>query len=157
MSYFFTADEHLGHKNILLYCKRPFANAEEMDNEIIKRHNEIVKPEDTVYHLGDFTLKGTQVAENYIRRLNGKHIFINGSHDYWNKELKDIIELKVNDKYIVLCHYPMRSWPRSFHGSIQLFGHCHGSLKPEGKQIDIGVDTHDFYPYSLEEILNIVK
>ena len=154
---FFTADEHYGHTNIIKYCDRPFASAEEMDAEIIKRHNEVVGENDIVYHLGDFTMKGTDKAEVYIMRLNGKHVFINGSHDYWNKNLKDIIELKVNDKYLVLCHYPMRSWPRSFHGSIQLFGHCHGSMKPEGKQMDVGVDTNDFYPYSLEQIISIMK
>ena len=34
---FFTADLHLGHKNILEYCNRPFANVKEMDEALIAR------------------------------------------------------------------------------------------------------------------------
>ena len=46
---FFTADPHFGHTNIIRYENRPFASAEEMDQELIRRWNETVSPEDTVY------------------------------------------------------------------------------------------------------------
>lgn len=150
--YYFTADEHFGHENILGYCDRPFENADEMDNAIIERFNFVVKPTDTTIHAGDFTLKGKETAENYIRRLNGKHIFLKGSHEYWNRELPSILERHFNKIFIVVCHYAMRRWARSYHGSIQLYGHSHGKLRPEKNQMDIGVDTNNFYPYSLEDI-----
>ena len=41
-TFFFTADEHYGHTNIIKYCERLFASVEDMDAEIIKRHNELV-------------------------------------------------------------------------------------------------------------------
>ena len=84
--FFFTADEHYGHANIIRYCDRPFASVEEMDAEIIQRNNELVGPKDVVIHAGDFTLAKKTIAENYIKLLNGTHIFLKGSHDYWLKK-----------------------------------------------------------------------
>jgi calcineurin-like phosphoesterase family protein len=54
--FFFTADEHYGHANIIIYCNRPFTSVDEMDAEIIRRHNEMIGPKDVVIHAGDFTL-----------------------------------------------------------------------------------------------------
>ena len=36
---FFTADQHFGHQNILVFCKRPFASMDEMREELIARNN----------------------------------------------------------------------------------------------------------------------
>ena len=66
-TYFFTADEHYGHANIIKYCNRPFASADEMDTKIIQCHNEIVGSKDVVIHAGDFTLSKKPFAENYIK------------------------------------------------------------------------------------------
>ena len=63
-TFFFTADEHYGHANIIKYCGRPFTSADEMDAEIIRRHNEMVGPKDVVVHAGDFTLSEKPFAEN---------------------------------------------------------------------------------------------
>ncbi len=53
----FTADHHFGHANIIRYCNRPFASAEEMDATLVHLWNETVGRDDIVYHLGDFTLQ----------------------------------------------------------------------------------------------------
>jgi len=158
MKYFFTADEHYGHTNIIKYCNRPFSDVKEMDNQIIERHNKVVGYEDIVIHAGDFTMrKDKREVENYIKRLNGKHIFIRGSHDYWmDDSYPEILERTIGDISIVVCHYAMRVWAKSHYNSWQLFGHSHGKLEGVGKQIDIGVDTHNFYPYSLDEIIQIM-
>ena len=158
MKYFFTADEHYYHKNIITYCNRPFKDINEMNEELIKRHNEIVSQDDITFHIGDFTLKSSIDAENITRRLNGKHIFIQGSHDKWmDKNHHEIWEGIIEKQYLVACHYAMRTWGASHYNSWQLFGHSHGKLNTIGKQLDVGVDTHNFYPYSFEEIKNIMK
>ena len=108
-TFFFTADEHYGHTNIIKFCDRPFASIEEMDAEIIKRHNELVGSQDVVIHAGDFTLTKKPFAENYIRRLNGTHIFLKGSHDYWlKKSATSIWEKEIKGFYVVVCHFAMR-------------------------------------------------
>lgn len=157
---FFTSDQHYGHYNIIRYCNRPFETLEEMDQELIKRHNEVVSPKDTVYHLGDFCFSKTksEAYQKYINKLNGANIFIRGSHDYWlPKNHRMIIEKKINNVYITMCHYAMRVWPRSHYGSWHLYGHSHGKLDTPGKTLDVGVDSHDFYPVSFDKIVQIMK
>lgn len=80
MTTYFTSDQHFGHRNIITYSKRPFASVEEMTEEIIKRHNDVVKTSDTVIHLGDFALD-ERLVEPTLKRLNGRHHLIAGNHD----------------------------------------------------------------------------
>ena len=158
--YFFTSDEHLGHGNIIKYCKRPFQHVKEMDEEIIKRFNEKVTKDDITIHGGDFSLHSQMrfVLEKYVSKLNGNHIFIRGSHDKWmDKMYHEILEKTINGQVIVVSHYAMRVWPRSHYGSWQLYGHSHGGLPPVGKQWDIGVDNNNFYPVSFDELVEIMK
>ena len=147
---------YYGHANIIKFCERPYKNIHEMNDDIIKRHNSVVKDGDTVVHVGDFTLERN--AGKYIGRLNGNHIFVRGSHDYWlPKTHQMIFEYKSDKIYIVACHYCMRTWPRSHYNSWHLYAHSHGRLDPIGKSWDIGVDNNDFYPLALEEIKCIME
>lgn len=152
--YFFTADEHYGHENIIKYCNRPFINVEDMDIALIHRHNEVIGSSDVVVHAGDFTMKHESEAHKYIRELNGHHIFLKGSHDYWlGRDFKmQIWEEQIEGHFVVVCHYAMRTWARSHHNSWQLYGHSHGKLSPIGKQLDIGVDSNNFTPLSFEKV-----
>jgi calcineurin-like phosphoesterase family protein len=129
-----------------------------MDDELIKRHNTVVQNDDTVIHIGDFTLAKSSIAETYVKKLKGKHIFLRGSHDYWLDSNAPVLwEKKLNGFYIVAFHYAMRTWPRSHYNSWQVHGHSHGQLQPIGKQVDVGVDVHDFYPVSLHHLQKIME
>ena len=70
---FFTADLHLGHKNIIKYCNRPFSSLKDMDETIINNWNSVVGKNDTVYALGDLVF-GFHKYEKYLNQLNGKII-----------------------------------------------------------------------------------
>ena len=50
---YYIADMHFGHKNVLRFDNRPFADTELMDEVLIHNWNERVTDEDTVYVLGD--------------------------------------------------------------------------------------------------------
>ena len=155
--HFFTADQHYGHANIIRFCQRPFASVEEMDRELIRRHNEIVGPDDTVIHAGDFAYRSTRTPQSYLQELNGHHILVRGSHDKWLDEAaREILELKLERQHIVVCHYALRVWPRSHYNSWQVHGHSHGTLEPVGKQWDVGVDNNDFYPLSFTRLQEIM-
>lgn len=157
--YFFTADEHYGHRNIIKGCNRPFLSVEEMNEEIIKRHNEVVGDRDIVVHAGDFTLNPKKsYAYGILHRLNGEHICLAGSHDRWLPDsAKDTFQRTIDGQFVFVCHYAMRVWHRSHWNSWQLYGHSHGHLEPIGKQWDIGVDNNNFYPVSFEQVKKIME
>jgi calcineurin-like phosphoesterase family protein len=167
---FFTSDEHYGHQNIISKFQfRPFSGVEEMTEELISRHNSVVKSGDLVYHLGDMfwrTLPYPKAVE-IMDRLNGQHYYIRGNHEelmdkhpflrekfIWVKDLA-VIHPPGPPKHpgIVLCHYAMRVWTRSHTGRYHLYGHSHGGL-PENDSLsfDVGVDCNNYYPVSLEQV-----
>jgi calcineurin-like phosphoesterase family protein len=156
MTIYFTSDLHLGHKNVIRYSNRPFGSVEEMDEELIRRFNSIVKKNDTVYDLGDTYFKSPKLYEG---RLNRKIIRIKGSHDHDIKEPRmlvikpqGLLDEYGNQIVITLCHYSMRSWEMSHYASWHLYGHHHGTLEPYGLSFDVGVDCWNYYPISLEQV-----
>jgi len=56
MTTWITADLHLGHRNIIRYCDRPFESVGVMNRALIARWNEIDDDDDTLWVLGDFAL-----------------------------------------------------------------------------------------------------
>lgn len=170
---FFTSDHHFGHTNIIKFSQRPFQDLQEMNETLIQRWNEKVGPDDVVYHLGDVALtKDREMVHNILERLNGTIYLIQGNHEgaalnhrkrfAW---IKDYHELSVKDadapngkRKIILFHYAMRVWRSDFRGTWHLYGHSHGNLpdKKDRLAFDVGVDCHDFYPLSYEEVKKIM-
>lgn len=159
---FFTSDQHFYHEKIIEYCNRPFTSVEEMNETIIERHNKTVRPSDIVYIVGDFAFHRSpeQIIKLY-KSLNGNKIWITGNHDSNNYDLLQyhrILELR-GKKWggfdPTLCHYPMLSWNKSFHGTFQLHGHTHGTVPfdPKVRRLDVGVDSNNFTPVHWDDIV----
>jgi calcineurin-like phosphoesterase family protein len=163
---YFTADTHFNHTNIIKYCNRPFKSVEEMNETIINNWNKKVNDTDIVYHLGDFSW-GNPVP--FLEKINGKIFIIPGNHDYrYYNFFKKLYE---NDHYIfdsikvlnnhmeciVMSHCCQRVWHKSHYNSWHLFAHSHGELEPEGKSMDVGVDTNNFELYSYDDIIETMK
>lgn len=163
---FITSDEHYGHRNIIEYCNRPFTSTDEMRETIIERHNKTVPDNrnNLTIHVGDMFWESMDVEDciRIFKRLNGRHAFLWGNHDKvieQNKQLADKFEwirdvhtIHFNKKLLWLSHYTHRAWPKSHKGSWHVFGHSHQELPPLGRSFDIGVEGHDYRPWSLEEI-----
>ncbi len=161
MTVWFTSDTHFAHRNVIEFCKRPFASIEEMDEEIIRRWNERVEPGDRVYHLGDFAFGD---HDPYLSRLNGMKKLVIGNHDggRWRKatlwhSCERLAEVETNGVRFVLCHYAMRVWRNSHRGALHLYGHSHGSIQPDSSSLDVGVDCWDFRPISVGDVINRLK
>ena len=82
MTIWHTSDTHLGHARIIELCNRPFKDIFHMDNEIIRRWNTVVHPEDTVFHHGDVALGQIDYSLARVGELNGYKVLIDdGNHD----------------------------------------------------------------------------
>ena len=185
MEMFFTSDHHFSHSAIIKYTDRPFVDVDEMDQELIKRWNEVVGPNDSVFHLGDFVLGGPDKASQYFAELNGQiHALANHWHhdkkwlpanvgpcsEYVSKSghrviiLPPMVVLELKEyragqynKPLVLCHYQLMRWDRRHYGSWHLFGHSHGKVRGEGLSFDCGVDTQNFTPIPLHKVATIME
>lgn len=154
---FLTADTHFGHRRLVEeHRARPeFKTIKEMDECIIERWNAAVRPCDTVLHLGDFAFGN---ACYYASKLNGHIHLVKGNHDHRTRDLHktkiavapdSVCVVKINDTKVVLCHYPMLSWPARGHGSLHFFGHVHSRNRLVGQRnnsYDVGVDNNNFTP-----------
>lgn len=77
----FTADWHLGHRNIINYRHRPYETVEEMDADLIAKHNALVEPDDLVWMCGDMILGGIEAGLEKMQDVNGRKILVAGNHD----------------------------------------------------------------------------
>jgi calcineurin-like phosphoesterase family protein len=173
MGIYFTADTHFDHNNIIKYCNRPFSTVDDMNMAMVHAWNSKIGADDFVYHLGDVTLGDVYSFAVWMYQLNGNIRIIPGSHDRgWIGKFKDTDRIKIIDPLVsisfpgiagtdklsvTMCHYSMRVWNKSHYGSYHLFGHSHGNLHGIGRSMDVGVDTNNFYPYSLVDIHNLLK
>lgn len=114
-SVFLTSDTHFGHAGVCRFLTstgeklRPWDNPEEMDEEMVKRWNETVKPTDKVYHLGDVVIN--RKALTIMHRLNGDKVLIKGNHDIfklgdYTQHFRDIRGYHVMDG-MILSHIPV--------------------------------------------------
>jgi len=168
---FFTADLHLGHKNIMTYCNRPFKDVEEM-NESIFNELSIMNPGDNLYVIGDLTFRKNLAVRFFdlTDKLGVDVYFVFGNHDQDkdNKRVLKVIKdrsktcaerlfIRVDGQGIVLDHFAGRVWRESHFGSWQLYGHTHGKIGPRGKQYDVGIDNNDFELVAQTRIVDIMK
>lgn len=171
---YFTSDLHFRHDRVIKHANRPFRDAEEMDRVLLNNWNNTVGRDDEVYMLGDLTMKGSEVANSILTKLNGGIHIIRGNHDkfldqrdfkkYNVVEVTHYKELVYNNTRFVLFHYPIEEWNHYFRHSIHLHGHQHNhadyNLNNRDKGLlkyDVGVDANNFRPVSIDDILEFFK
>lgn len=183
---FISSDTHYAHKNICrgvtdwrtqdgevpVGSTRDFETIEQMNNRLVNGINNVVGQDDTLIMLGDVSFGGFENIGIFLDRLICKNIhLILGNHDTHienNREniqsrflsVQHYLEVNINDKNFVLCHYPLQSWNGLNKGVIQLHGHVHLPANRKfgnGKRMDVGVDGNDMVPYSIDGIIKIMN
>lgn len=173
-NFWFSSDLHFNHKNIQKFCPdtRPQGcSVEEMNERMIEVHNGRVRPEDTWFHMGDFSFGTFEQTRDALKRMNGKKQFYRGNHD---RQLDKVLQanpnlverydlyrkIRIGDHKIVMMHYPIESWDEKHHGALHIHGHLHGDGHHECRKvknrIDVGIDTRTdrtMAPFHFDEVL----
>ena len=174
----FTSDTHFCHQPAFLWEPRGFTNVEEMNEAIVERWNSVVKPNDEVYHLGDFALNDIDAAISYINHLNGTIRWILGNHDTDKKRVKIVDEcpnvweigyadlIKYDKKFsIYMSHYPTLTCnyddKKFSQHVIALHGHTHQRTNwlhtDNPFMYHVGIDSHNNTPVHIDEVLADIR
>jgi len=159
-SVFVISDLHLDHENIIDYCKRPFDSVHEMNRVLIKNWNYVVKPDDTVYFVGDMTLGN---SDRYTEKLNGNIYFIWGNHDKTEDvdSNHEFIHCTFKGIEFLFIHSP-ETIPEFYKGWV-IHGHHHNNnpqkypfFNPERKWVNVSVEMVKYKPIPLDFIHKLI-
>jgi len=173
-SVFLVSDTHFGHKGVCHFTRndgvtklRPWDTPEEMDEEMVKRWNERVKPTDKVYHLGDVVINRKSLS--VMHRLNGDKVLIRGNHDIFKDEdyREHFRELRAYHVMngMILSHIPLHPDSLGRFG-VNIHGHTHsnrvmtevrGEYKIDVRYHCVCVEQTDFTPILFEDVLKRIK
>ena len=169
LDFFITSDTWFGRPQILDIANRTsFSSIEKMNEVFIKNWNSLVKPDDIVFHLGNFAWDPI-TARKVFKKLNGEISFLIGHSDDALLEVESefsniniingqIVELPDHDS--VLCHYPLEVWNGKFSGTLHFHGHTTYSHKTDlsvSNRINVCPDFWDYYPVKYSTIKYIIN
>ena len=160
----FTSDLHLGHKSVIQMQDRPFSDVTEMNEMLIQNINNVVKPTDKLYILGDVSHHiSPEETSELVRRIHGRKYLIFGNPALFEFE-GPYLKLNAYGQNFILMHYPLLSWDKVRHGSVMLHGHIHSDPSYNESEIasgirryDVGVDANGYAPVSIDTVMDWVK
>jgi calcineurin-like phosphoesterase family protein len=181
---FLYSDPHFGHQGVCHFMRadgvtklRPWDTAEEMDEELINRYNERVRPNDKIYFLGDVVIN--RRAMSTLARLNGDKVLIRGNHDIFrdNEYRQYFRELRAYHVMngLILSHIPIHEASLG-RFKLNVHGHLHSNrvMKPTGfnnktgeivyseTEVDyrfhcVCVEQTDFAPILFEDVVKRIE
>ena len=182
-SVFLVSDTHFGHAGVCRFTRtdgitklRPWDNADEMDEFMVKAWNERVRPTDKVYHLGDVVIN--RRALGIMRRLNGDKVLIRGNHDIFrdNEYREHFRELRAYHVMngLILSHIPVHEASLGRFG-CNIHGHLHANRVMKARGVDartgeilygdeidpryhcVCVEATDFAPILFEDVIKRIE
>jgi len=166
--FFLISDCHWFHsKTIFQFDNRPqFKSVEEMNSLMFDNWNKTVKPDDYIFHLGDWVVGHKDkygTAQSIHDSLNGKKIFLKGNHDSCLKEMTKLavceepLTILYKDKKVLISHRPIWDFDRLEY-DCHLFGHIHNNKSVNAKidhscMKNLSVEMINFTPVHIDDIL----
>lgn len=161
--YWVWSDLHLGHKNIISYCERPFSNPHEMNDYLVSQAILHVKPDDYLLFLGDVSFLSPEETKPWIQAMPGRKFLIAGNHDLkkghfifeYDKLFEGIsaFETVVCQKQTVaFSHYPLDL--KKFQSiSLNVHGHTHEKPNIDSNHFNMSVEQTAYQPIPLRPLL----
>jgi calcineurin-like phosphoesterase family protein len=182
-SVFLVSDTHFGHAGVCRFTDsitgekiRPWTNPDEMDEEMVKRWNETVRPNDKVYHLGDVVIN--RKALSIMSRLNGDKVLIRGNHDIFRDDEYRVYFRELRAYHVmngmILSHIPVHEASTGRFGT-NIHGHLHTGRVKRARGVDaktgttlystendvryhcVCVEQTDFRPILFEDVMKRIK
>jgi calcineurin-like phosphoesterase family protein len=193
----FISDTHYAHANICSATSRwinkdtgelsghvrKFDSLDEMNTTLVNNINNVVAPDDIVFHLGDWSFGGFDKIVEFRNRLHCKNIhLIVGNHDHhifnnkdnvrslfasvreyaqvhikWQSSIKNA---PMHSATFILMHYPIASWNYMRDGAYHLHGHVHLPKHMRigaGRMMDVGVDGNDMQPIEMSQVISLLE
>jgi calcineurin-like phosphoesterase family protein len=181
---FLVSDTHFGHAGVCRFTHpddpevklRPWSDPDEMDEEMVRRWNEQVRPTDKVYHLGDVVIN--RKALRTLHRLNGDKVLIRGNHDIFRDEEYRTYFRELRAYHVlngmILSHIPVHEASLGRFG-VNIHGHLHASRVKRARGVDaktgtvlygtdndlryhcVCVEQTDFAPILLEDVYKRIQ
>lgn len=152
----FTSDTHFGHSAVIEFCERPFRDVRHMEEQLVKRINSRVRPEDTLVIVGDGFFTNSGQRHKILEKINGTKILVQGNHDKGKTQIAGFdltvqtMDLLVAGKRVSVSHYPFKPerfklnmplWKALLCDVENLVRFYHKRLKDEGQYLIHG-HTH---------------
>lgn len=164
MTTWFLSDLHLGHKRVSE--DRGFDSIGEHDAVVLKSIRDRCKGKGDLWLLGDifWGAPDMDLYRSYLASVPSATRLIRGNHDdYISKreksppflEVQDMKFLRLGERKLHLCHYPLESWRSSSYGSWHLHGHSHGRGRKRLNRLDVSWECFKG-PIALEELGGVI-
>jgi calcineurin-like phosphoesterase family protein len=180
---FLYSDPHFGHAGVCKFTRndgitklRPWTDPAEMDEELVRRYNEVVGPKDKCYFLGDVVINRKHLKT--LARLNGDKVLIRGNHDIFpDTEYREYFrELRAYHVLngMILSHIPIHEESLGRFG-VNIHGHLHSNrvmktvetlheftTRGSRRYIDVRyhcvcVEHTDYTPILFEDVIKRIK
>jgi calcineurin-like phosphoesterase family protein len=155
------SDLHLGHKNIIKYCNRPYNDEMEMNIALLNNWENTVHKNDTIINLGDVAFHGNREwLMKQIQDMPGHKILILGNHDR-QRSIKQWREIGFDDVYkypiiykdfYILSHEPV--YINEHMPYVNIHGHTHQESSNNPQKVNVSVECIDYKPIDIQTIFD---
>ncbi|MDL2263499.1 metallophosphoesterase family protein [Synergistaceae bacterium OttesenSCG-928-I11] len=174
---YFTSDQHFFDSDIISFADRPYANPDEMNEDLIARFLAKTQDADEIYILGDifgskppydhftstkWAMERLGIKDRPFHLMRGNHDHL-PDDDYRHIGFRSVMDkfafIELGDLRFMISHDPCMVQPRD---TLAICGHIH-TLFSENWQprrntftINVGVEVRNYEPISEAEILELV-